>query len=466
VESAASASAHDALSFALRGHAGPVVLDMRGVHHPLTSRGGRAFTPYEDVIHLTLSKRALWIGSRRDVAVLPRKAFVRPEAPEALARALLEKLAARPNSRAQLARMAEIEERARACPPSYATWALTILCVAVYALQLLLGHDVYIVGHMSPPLVADGDAWRLVTANLLHDDQMLPFHVHLLMNLAGLVAFGTLCERPLGTARTLAVMGVSGLAAMTACAFSPLPVVGVSGVVFGLVGAVTWLEHFRTDELPAWWRVPRRPLYVMLTLSFLLGAVVPFIAGAAHMAGFAAGALTAALLADRPLDARSAPASVRALAALVVFATAAGIGVAGAQVLGPGDFGARHLARIAELPGISPQELNNQAWFVAIDEESTPEQLAVALSLAERAVDETDRRDATILDTLAELQFLTGEPEAAVATIEEAIALDPQEPYYTEQRRRFLGERSDRPDPLNPYRRPPEPAAGEGEITA
>jgi rhomboid protease GluP len=460
------ASAHDALSFALRGHAGPVVLDLRGVHHPLTSRGGRAFTPYEDVIHLTLSRRALWIGSRRDVTVLPRKAFVRADAPEALAHALLEKLAARPNARAQLARMAQIEERARACPPSYATWGLTILCVVIYALQLWLGHDVYIVGAMVPPLVADGDAWRLVTANLLHDDQILPFHVHLLMNLAGLVAFGTLCERPLGTARTLAVMGVSGLAAMTACAFTPLPVVGVSGVVFGLVGAVTWLEFFRTDELPAWWRVPRRPLYMMLALSFLLGAVVPFIAGGAHAAGFAAGALTAALLADRPLSARSA-APVRALATLVIVATVAGIAAAGAELFAPGDFGARHLARIAELPGISPQELNNQAWFVAIDEESTQEQLAAARSLAERAVRETDRREATILDTLAELQFLTGEPEAAVATIEEAMALDPQEPYYAEQRRRFLGERSDRPDPTNPYRREPSPAPAQGsELTA
>jgi hypothetical protein len=82
-------------------------------------------------------------------------------------------------------------------------------------------------------------------------------------------------------------------------------------------------------------------------------------------------------------------------------------------------------------------------------------------------VQETDRREATILDTLAELQFLTGEPEAAVATIEEAMALAPQEPYYAEQRRRFLGERSDRPDPQNPYRRAPSPApAGGGELTA
>jgi len=461
-------AAHQALSFPLRGHAGPVVLDARGVHHPLSARGGRTFTPYEDLVHLTLSRRALWIGARRDVAVLPRKAFVRADAPEALAHALLEKLTDRPGSRAQLARMAEIEERARACPPSYATWGLAILCVVVYALQLSLGHDVYIVGHMSPPLVADGDAWRLVTANLLHDDTMLPFHIHIVMNLLGLLTFGSLCERPLGAARTLAVMGVSGLAAMTACAWQSLPVVGVSGVVFGLVGAVTWLELFRAGSLPAWWRVPRRPLYTMLAVSFLLGALIPFIAGAAHVAGFAAGALVAALLSDRDLRVRSAPAPVRALAALVIAATVAGIAAAASQLMAPGDFGARHLARIATLRGISPEELNNQAWFVAIDDASSREKLLAALSLAERAVRETDRREPTILDTLAELQFLTGEKDAAVATIEEAMALAPSEPYYAEQRRRFLGERKDRPEYTDPYPRapqPPAPAQG-NEVTA
>ena len=41
-----------------------------------------------------------------------------------------------------------------------------------------------------------------------------------------------------------------------------------------------------------------------------------------------------------------------------------------------------------------------------------------------------------------------------------------QEPYYAEQRRRFLGERSDRPDPLNPYRRAPPAPANRSELTA
>jgi membrane associated rhomboid family serine protease len=452
VEAEATPGAHDAQSFKLRGRVGPVVLDADGVHHPLTARGGRTFTRYQDLLHLTLSQRALWLGARKTVAVLPRKAFVDPDAPEALARALIERISARPGSRAQLARMADIEDRARACPPSRATWGLAALCVVVYALQILLGHDVYDVGHMSPALVADGDAWRLVTANLLHAESWIP--AHLILNLIALIAFGTLCERPLGTARTLAVMGVSGLASMTASAWVGYSeVVGVSGVVSGLLGAVTWLEVFRTDELPAWWRVPRRALFAMLVLTAVLGVLVPMIAGAAHIGGFAAGVVCAMLLADRPLSSGAAPAAVRALAAVVVLATVAGVAASGAQLLAPGDYAAKHLARLGQLPNIRPDELNNRAWLVALDENSSPELLQAARVLAERAVRETLRKEPTILDTLADLQFQTGEPEAAVATIEEAMSLDPDEPYYGEQRRRFLGERSDRPPPPGPFQR-------------
>ena len=47
------------------------------------------------------------------------------------------------------------------------------------------------------------------------------------------------------------------------------------------------------------------------------------------------------------------------------------------------------------------------------------------------------------------MQFQNGDGEAAVETIDEAIALAPGIPYFEEQRRRFTGERArnDRPAP-------------------
>jgi hypothetical protein len=53
------------------------------------------------------------------------------------------------------------------------------------------------------------------------------------------------------------------------------------------------------------------------------------------------------------------------------------------------------------------------------------------------------------LDTLAEALFQSGDRLGALLMIEEAIRLQPREPYYHEQRRRFIGERdaADRPPP-------------------
>ena len=76
----------------------------------------------------------------------------------------------------------------------------------------------------------------------------------------------------------------------------------------------------------------------------------------------------------------------------------------------------------------------------------------------------TGRNDPNVLDTLAEALFAAGSAAEAVETIDEAIALAPDERYFREQRRRFTGERSpeDRPEPpgtwILPERRPRAPA--------
>jgi len=218
-------------------------------------------------------------------------------------------------------------------------------------------------------------------------------------------------------------------------------VVGVSGVVFGLLGAVSWLELRFADRLPAWWRVPRRALFVMVAISAGLALVVPIIAWAAHLGGFVAGAGAAALLSPRP-ERREAPLWVRAAGSAVIASTAVALAVAGGELAKPGPYAPELVARIAHLPGVSADTLNNYAWTIAIDEESSRELLESARLMAERAVAETERSVPEMLDTLAELQFLLGESDDAVATIYEAIAQRPDEPYYQQQLRRFLEERS------------------------
>ena len=121
---------------------------------------------------------------------------------------------------------------------------------------------------------------------------------------------------------------------------------------------------------------------------------------------------------------------------------------------------ARHAARLAHLPGISVLELNDTAWLIAISSDPSRELMEAALLLAEQAVDESERQDPNILDTLAEVQFMLGWPERAVETIDEAIAQAPDVDYFREQRRRFTGERDadDRPAaPLVPWLNSPSP---------
>ena len=333
---------------------------------------------------------------------------------------------------------------------------LIALCVLVYLLQMALGYRVMLAGQYSPALVADGDVWRILTGNLLHAQGGFTGFTHITLNLLALMALGFLVERPLGSVRTACVMGVSAVGAMvTAGMFGNSMVVGASGIVFGLAGSVLWLDYRHAEALPAWWRFPRRSLWIILAINVVIGVVVPFIALAAHLGGLISGAIATAWV-GRRISTRPAL-WIRAMCGALLFATAISMGTATMDVFADGHAIARYAARKARLPGVSPDELNNHAWIIATAPEVTREELEAALLLAERAVTETNRSEATILDTLAEVQFGLGMDAAAISAIDEAIALEPDETYYHEQRRRFAGERArgDRPEYVPPMFREP-----------
>jgi membrane associated rhomboid family serine protease len=440
--------------FPLRDRAGEIALEVDGFHHPISARGrGRTFTRYADITHLALSDRFVWVGTKRAITMLARQRFRDSNAAERLLRALLARIGQRPGGAEQLARMADVEALARRPASLRVSWGLAALCVVGFLLDQLVGPSIYSVGHFSPILVADGDFWRIVTANLLHG-----FPLHLFINLLGLLIVGRMAERALGGARTICVMGAAALGAMaTSGLLMDESVVGVSGVIFGLAGAVLWLEFRHGGELPAWWRFPR-PVLRLVILAFCadvaLGFFLPIIAGEAHLGGFVAGALaTAALTRRTPLGAPESTLT-RKLAVGVAATTLLAVGAAAIELVGEGDYVVRHAVRLAELPGVSSEDLNNHAWFIAIDPDSTHEHLDAALLLAERAVAQTGAAEATLLDTLAEVQFQLGWPEQAIATIDQAIAQEPHESYYREQRRRFMGERPADDRPPDPALRP------------
>ncbi len=447
-------------TFALRGDHCPIVIDDDGIRHPRRSRRVKQIlTRYRDITHVAVSAQALWLGARSSVYLFSRGNFENYDAPEQLADALRARVRSLPDGARRLASMDRIDQISENAPNPRATHALVALCVLVYLFQLALGFRVTLAGHYSPALVADGDVWRILTGNLLHAQGGFAGFAHIALNLLALMALGFLVERPLGAVRTACVMGFSAVGAMlTAGMFESSMVVGASGIVFGLAGSVLWLDYRHAEELPAWWRFPRRSLWIILAINVVIGVMVPFIALAAHIGGLISGAIATAWVGRRIF---SRPALwIRATCSALMFATAISMGTAAMDVFADGHAIARYAARKARLPGISPGELNNHAWMIATEPDVTREELEAALLLAERAVVETGRSEATILDTLAEVQFGLGMDANAISTIDEAIALEPDDAYYHEQRLRFAGERArgDRPEYIPPMFREPNEA--------
>ncbi len=433
------------LVFATRPGRGAIALHATGFRHPRSPRNASdGFTAYSDVTHLVLGRRALRIGTRGGLVLIARNSFASPDAAQALVRALFERVANEPEGALQMARMAEIEETVRQAAKPTATLLLVLACLAGFLLQAWLGPGVQHAGSFSSQLAVRGEPWRLITANLLHAGLG-----HFAMNAIGLIVLGGLLERTIGSMRTTLVAGLAALGATLAGLLIGYDaMVGASGIITGFAGALLWLELRLPERLPAQWRVLRRPFIAALLLDAMLPLVVPEIAGAAHLGGFAAGALATSLVTGPGLRREPLrPAATVAIALVLVLAVASVVSAARLFLGGAAWEG--HAKRLLAIDAAPIVILNEAAWLIATDETPTQKALDEARELAQRAVTETGRQDPNLLDTLAEVQFQSGDGEAAVETIDEAIALVPGVTYFEEQRRRFTGERdrNDRPAP-------------------
>jgi membrane associated rhomboid family serine protease len=168
-------------------------------------------------------------------------------------------------------------------------------------------------------------AWTFLTYALLHGDW-----VHLGVNLAWMVAFGTPVVRRFGTVRFLALSAVA--AAAGACAHlyanwgSVMPMIGASAAISGQMGAATRFAFQRHvmfgpqgPDDPARWRRPALSLIdairdvrvfafvaVWFAVNYVFGAfdmipgVAAQIAWQAHIGGFLVGFLLFSLFDIRP----------------------------------------------------------------------------------------------------------------------------------------------------------------------
>jgi membrane associated rhomboid family serine protease len=430
--------------------------------------------PYESISNIFANERILMIGTTQSMMTIRASDFESPNDSSgevtaggvaAAQAALLARIARSPEGPRQLEDMSKVDRLGEQEGPTWIIWAVAALCLVGTGFQIF-DPTVKPVGAFLPELFSRGEYWRAITAHFLHEITWTPamlrplllglpvIPIHLAVNVGGMFVLGHLVERPLGSWRTALVLAFSGVGTIVGIMFAGhLNVVGSSGLVAGLAGAMLALELHQARWLPVIWRIPRRVFIAVIVLQFVVLDQIfsNMLAGGAHLGGFAGGYAAAYLLGRPSVDAVIPSRSVRmgaySTVALVL------IGFTGAIPLARNEMPAleRHALRLfnTQTSEYLYEYENAASWLIATEGGASDQGLGLAIALADRAVANTRRIDPGVLDTLAEALFRSGDRLGALLIIEEAIRLQPREPYYHEQRRRFIGERDagDRPPP-------------------
>lgn len=206
------------------------------------------------------------------------------------------------------------------------TFGIIAACVVVYALQMLIPGDwVYKQFAYNNIFVAPQygafEPWRMLTSAFLHSPDSF---LHILLNMYTLWIFGQALEPVLGRARFLAVYLISALGGSVGyLLLNPVLVpgqglvglVGASGAIFGLFGAMLLVQRQRGGDT--------RQLWVLIAINGVIGFLIPHIAWQAHLGGLITGGLCAAVLAYTPRGRRQGLLQALGLAAVVVLLVAA-----------------------------------------------------------------------------------------------------------------------------------------------
>ncbi len=132
----------------------------------------------------------------------------------------------------------------------------------------------------------------MFTAAFLHSPNFL---LHIAFNMYALWILGQSLEPALGRTRFLVLYLLSALGGSVGVLLLSNPfqsVVGASGAVFGLFGALFVIQRKRGGDV--------RQLLILIVVNGVLGFVVPGIAWQAHLGGLLTGAAVAAVLAYVP----------------------------------------------------------------------------------------------------------------------------------------------------------------------
>jgi len=170
------------------------------------------------------------------------------------------------------------------------------ICVAMFALDLAIPNGYIFQTFAYAPFLTESEPWRMVTSAFLHSSNIL----HIAFNMYALWILGNALEPAFGRLRFLSVYLISALAgSVGVLMLSPIDtaVVGASGAVFGLFGALFVVQKKRGGDL--------RQIVVLLVINAALGFIIPGISWQAHLGGLIAGALCTVAIAYAPAKNRN-----------------------------------------------------------------------------------------------------------------------------------------------------------------
>ncbi len=165
-------------------------------------------------------------------------------------------------------------------------------------------------------MVAGGELWRLLTMCFLHGNLL-----HLLMNCWALMTLGPLLEELYGARKFLFLYTLSGIGGSLATFWwrlgdPPVPAIGASGAIFGLLGVAAVWGWLRGGSIG---RNLKSQVLQWAAYGLVMGVLFRF-DNAAHLGGLVAGGLLALVVGDREPRSRVASALWDTAAYLCVLA--------------------------------------------------------------------------------------------------------------------------------------------------
>lgn len=188
------------------------------------------------------------------------------------------------------------------------TIALLVALFATFVWELVNGaldnvQALLAAGAINLPELQRGEVWRLVACLFLHADAQ-----HLVGNCVALYIIGMASQQAFGAGRTLMSFFLTGaVSSAVSVWFQPVPTIGASGAIFGLIGAVIAFLYRRRDKF---YLRDARIAWVLLVWSLYqvaTGFFSPQVANAAHCAGLILGGVLGLLLPPKLQTAEPTP---------------------------------------------------------------------------------------------------------------------------------------------------------------